>query len=210
MNLCKRSLLAASLIAASMLPTSARAAFTNMTGVSGPGGNGFLGNSPTIDSVYLQFTSIKPLTASLGVDGASFVGTVLEGGSIVINGTPENGGSVLNTTGTSWTSFSIQISGISGATIIPGSAVEQSGFLPNVAEDSTDTKITFSGGSVANNASLKIGFQVSVPSSAVGNLLLTETPNLVLVSVPEPSSVVLVGLGLLGSLAYARSRRTRL
>jgi hypothetical protein len=162
---------------------------------SGTGGTGTAaidGQTPSAADVSLIFTSVAPISITLGVDGA---------GGYLIHTSAGSGG-ILNDTGVPWTSLLFQVSGPAGTgantigfdnpqylaqgTIKPGYILLFDGTVPVGAQYNID-----------------LGFA----TAQAGTITLTYTPN-GFAPVPEPSSLVLLSLGVVVSPFVVRRFRS--
>ena len=188
--------LTALVVLTGLAPAAGAQDITSITTPSGPGGTG----TAVIDSVTssaadvsLDFTSVAPISFTLDVDGP---------GGYLIHTSAGTGG-ILNNTGVPWTSLLWEVSGPAGtgantvgfdnpqyfanADIKPGYILLDEGTVPVGAQYNID-----------------LGFA----TTQAGEITLTYIPNGL--AVPEPSSLVMLGLGAIGgAIMYRRHRRSR-
>jgi len=189
---------------------AARAGTITTTTVSGPGGTGSgltttlvpnndnvgAGNTNTI-ILSETFTSIAPIDAVFTV-AASAGTTEYFAGNVAVN----------NTTGVTWRDFHFQL--------IPTTAGDNLDFdFPDNDPTPTSTSFTllvhgqdtidWSGGAVLSPGITVFTLSIDVPDGLVGGTFtLRSVP-----TVPEPSTAVIVGSGLLSLFGYGWWRRNR-
>ena len=99
---------------------------------------------------------------------------------------------IQNTSGVTWTSYILSLSGGGGATFVEGSASAGGNKLQTVNYLHA-AAIEFTGGNpVADGELLTLSFDINVPTTGLFNFNLTQEP------VPEPATMGLLGLGGLG------------
>jgi hypothetical protein len=107
---------------------------------------------------------------------------------------------IQNTSGITWTSYILSLSGGAGATFVDGSASAGGNKLQTVNYLHA-AAIEFTGlNPVANGELLTLSFDINVPSTGLFNFSLTQEP------VPEPATMGLLGLGGLGLFGRRRRR----
>jgi hypothetical protein len=107
---------------------------------------------------------------------------------------------IQNTSGITWTSYILSLSGGGGATFVEGSA-SAGGNKLQTANYLHAAAIEFTGANpVANGELLTLSFDINVPTTGLFNFSLTQEP------VPEPATMGLLGLGGLGLFGRRRRR----
>ncbi len=105
---------------------------------------------------------------------------------------------VLNDSNFTWTGYVITLETSSGASLVSGSADSD---IFSVDSESTDTIVFTSPGSVAPGQTVRVSFDINIPSAGGFDFTITQAPT------PEPGALAMVALGGIGVLLRRRRRR---
>jgi hypothetical protein len=149
----------------------------NNTGTSSTGGN--------LTEPFLTYASLNFIDVTIVVDAA---------GTYTINEAPLFGG-VSNHTGQTWLGFDLSLQ-IGAVGVFNNDWATSNNTFATIVQ--TPTEILFSGGNVPNNTTF--GAFGTFNAVSAGTFVIRETP----LTVPEPSSVALFALGIMGGVLFRR------